>query len=59
MLQYLSQPFSAFILMAEEIHTILPAPITLASGHGNTSIGTQKPRPLTKLSKATKCPTSV
>lgn len=54
-LQRLSQPFSAFILMAGDIHTIFPAPITLASGHGNISISMQQPHPLTKLCKA-KCP---
>lgn len=59
MLQCLGQPFSAFILMAGEIRTIFPAPITLVLGHGNISIGTQQPHLLTKLRKATKCPSSV
>jgi len=58
-LQRLGRPFSAFILMSGEIDTIFPAPITSASGQGNISIGTQQPRHLTKLCKATKCPTSV
>lgn len=56
MLQHFSQPFSAFILMAGESHTIFSAPITLASGHGNISISTNQPHPLSKLRKATKCP---
>lgn len=55
MLRRLGQPFSAFILMAGEIHRIFPAPIALASGHGNISICKQQPRPLIKLCKATKC----